>query len=205
MSDNPFQSAAAYGAKPSGPPSTVKPTGVTVFSILCLILGILGLAGVCFQGVGLAFVEAAKGVIEQAPTSPQMTEEQKAIQLKALELATESIGIQIGIMVLSFFVAVFLIVGSFAALTGKTANLLKMATLVAAIFVLLRLAINVVLIQLPTIAKLKEMPGFDSTQQMSQNIGLIVAVVIALAFAGFYCWTHLYLRGDKVTRYFAGR
>lgn len=140
---NPYQSTpSATGAMPSGPVN--KPTSVTVFGILNVVFGALGLLGLIFVVVSL-FLDLPKD-----PNNPMQA---------IMDDPTYKI-INIGLQVVGTIMAVLLLASGIGLVNGQAygRRLAIYYAIGAMLFVLIGTAINVAFISMPAFAKASELP-----------------------------------------------
>lgn len=204
MSQNPFQPTAPtspYYDKPEGGPKT-KPTSVTVSAIICLILGLAGLGVVCMSAVGLGLMSFMADSFESLPTSAEFSEEQKEAAVAAMKIGQDNMGLQIVLIVLNLIVAFLLIVGAIGTMTGKSIGLFRIATLVAAGYVIFRFIVGTIFIQLPAMNKMNEIPGVAEQQVYPPILNVVIGGFVVLLMAGFYIWSHINSKSAAARTYF---
>lgn len=158
---NPYQAAAPA---PGGPPPGAKPVSLTVFGIINIVWGALGLCG--FVGTGVQyFVLSAQQ--QQAPNP-------------VFDLMRDNatyFGYMMASMVLGFFATIALITGGIGLLNGKMyGRTLSIAyALYAIVFGILGIVFNLLFLITPMMEQLGNVPqGPQRTGAMAGFIGVTV-------------------------------
>ena len=114
MSDNPFASVpnkpvhqAAAVAVPPKPPGAL-----TLILVCCLILGILGLSGSCFSGIGFAF----QSTFEKLAVEGAVSESQRELQKITMAAAKQGLVFGIALAGVNLIVGALLVIGSIGGL-----------------------------------------------------------------------------------------
>jgi len=193
--------------KPDGEVAQQKPTGLTVVSVICLILGAIG-TFTGLLGLVTTIFQSFAGDLQGMPGDPKIAEMQRKIQqLQQLQFVPNLVANGFNLLVGSL-----LFTGAIGVLGLKEwgRNLLRNALLVATIFAILR-GIYMIWLQYRSIEVIKEiMPASQSGDAgvfaMVMQAGLILGVVIGLAWAavlaGFYLWSRSYLNKPSIVSLF---
>ncbi len=168
-----------------------RPGYVTVIGVSYIILGALGLiySGLSIAGSGMVLLNQGDSGFGQAMTV-------------AGPVNFPHVMTNIGLNLLGFFLSGATLVYSMFLLQDKETG---RATLVAlsifsALFVLIRLVANVAL---TIFSPLQATGGMDPDLFLaSQFIGMGIAALVSLAFAGFYFYNSKYLQKDFVVNFF---
>lgn len=217
MSNNPFESpqnnpVEAASLAPPGKSSNALPGPALAISIICLILGVLGLFGTCSQGAALGFQSS---LMEFANSMPQPAA-QKEFNRMNMAAQQSMIVPAIVLLVINLFVAGLLVAGGIGCLKRKSSgrSTLRLGLLAAVFYSLLKLALTIgsYFVTMGSIRKaVDEYQGEVPVQELERmveagNIGAVVGCVIAglfiLALAIFYLWARSYMGKDKLDPYF---
>ena len=216
MADNPFESpqrqpVEAQVAHP-GKTNNALPGPALAISIICLILGVLGLFGLCFQGLALGFQSSLMEFADSVPQPPAQKE------FNRLNMAAQQSMLipAIVLMATNLFVAGLLVAGGIGCLkrTSSGRSTLRLGLLAAIFYSLLKLALTIAsyFVTMGAIRKgVSEYQGNVPIEQFESlvtagNIGAIVGCVIGslfiVALAIFYLWARFYMGKDKLDPYF---
>ena len=213
MSNNPFDTPPVEANVGSpGNATQALPGPAMAISIICLILGILGLFGTCFQGLALAFQSALIEFTESVQQPPAQRE------FNRMNLAAnESMQIPgVILMVINLFVAVLLLTGSIGCLKRKSGgrSMLRLGLLAAIFYCLLRLILLIVSYFVATGSVAKQFSEYQGDVpiedlQLMVNAGSIGAIVgcifgciFTLALAIFYFWARGYMGKSELDSHF---
>ena len=216
MSENPFAQAAGNAETPP-PVATAGPKpppgALQVISILCLILGVLGLISSCGGGLVFGFQSFFFQMIENAPLNNQ--NEFQKLNFKAATNSAVMIP-NVLLLLFNFVVAPMLLLGGINTLRKKEAGrrMLRRGLLLGMIYNALKAVLGVVgqLIVMNSLAQAIDNydgPGdqdeismmFEMTQVFGIG-GAVFAGLISLALLGFYFWARNYLNKPDVIDYF---
>ena len=206
MSENPYQSTSSLpDAVGSG--SQQKPSGLTAVTVICLILGVMGIIGGVL-GVGVTILQNVTSGFEVT----QINGQQVDMQSKMLELQQDQFIPNLIINGCSLIVGSLLVIGAIGVLRMKESgrNLLRTALLVAAIFVVLR-SIVMIWMQYRTMNAMKEVMAaaqgkgpvpLETIMQASMTAGIVIGLIWVAALVGFYLWSRSYLSQPSVAALF---
>lgn len=209
MTDNPYRpSGELLNDSDTLSPAAIQkannmaPTGLTIISILCLVLGALGLLGSIMSFLGPIFVSMMESTFEQLAEQAS-TDRQRDALLANAQMARDNVFWGIVFGAINLVVASMLIVGSIFCLARKSPKILQLGTLLAAIFVLGRSILAFIFTQLPMMKNMKALAENNPGQEIGQWVGIVVGFVIAIAMVGFYLFCHFYLKRASITEYFS--
>ncbi len=189
MSNNPFEAPTTKGSNQSLSKSTaLRPGAASAVSIICLILGIMGMLGTCVGGAGLIVLFA--GILPQEDLPKQ----------SGFELATAGF-----FMLLNFFVAGVLLYFSIQTLRNQETGRKGLATasLIAAGFVFFRMIAGLIsnFLNPPAVP-----PGIDPNAQLTVSIVMYVTIGLSILFgiglAVFYIVTNRVMNSDSVVAFY---
>ena len=216
MSNNPFESPyqepIQADAVSHGNATQALPGPAMAISIICLILGIVGLFSTCSQGLVLSFQSALIEFSESVPQQPGQKE------FNHMNLAAnQSMQIPgIVLMVVNLFVAGLLIAGSIGCLKRKSSgrSLLRLGLLAAIFFLLLRLVFLVIsyfVVKGSMAKQISEYQGevpieniqpFVNAGSVGTIVGCIFGCVFTLGLAVFYFWARSYMGKPRLDSHF---
>ena len=146
MANNPFETppnqpveaTIAHSNKENAP----MPGPALAISVICLILGIAGLLGLCFGGLALGFQSSMMEFADSFPQPPVQKEYNRMNIAAQQSMLVPSIVL----MVINFFVAGLLVVGGIGCLKRRSSgrSTLRLGLLAAIFYSLLRLALTIV-------------------------------------------------------------
>lgn len=213
MSENPYvtkvPSSPTGAAMPPNSNSSV-PTGTQVFTVISLVLGIMGLLGVFAGLAGLLFNNLMTGqIIENLPAD----DPSRILQEKMLAAQEGFLIPQIILQLMNLFVAGGLTLGAIMTLNRKPTGpgLLMKAFLAAIVFVLIRLALT-------TFMQIRMKPALSEAfaqstgpeAEMIKNVteasfivGIVIGAVVAIAMAAYYFMAYRNFMSESAQRYFA--
>ena len=189
--------------------AVLRPLGVTIVMVMCLIAGIGGLFMGCFTTAGLAFGEAIAAMAATAPDDPQMQMQARLQETNRQMMIPNIIVAVFGAVVSGCFLA-----GGLGLLKAKpwTLKLIRQTILAAVVYELLRTGLGV-------FASMKNGPimeafyremaeknqGPDMSQMMGAFMwgGIVVWVLWALVKVGLMIWGRIYLGGEAAKNYIA--
>jgi len=197
-----------------------RPRGLTVLSILAIVLGILGIA----YGVLLTTALTTGSVGKDIPPTRRFEQ----MRQEAVEMETRTLPFRIGMGVAGLVVASALLAGGIMALCGASVGgrALRAVFLLAALFEISRFAVNLPLeLESVSIVNRHVNPlgqregGFSISELKRQEAmqdalrskdlvlwtGLVVWVVATLVKAGLYLYGMRYLARAEVKEYFAAK
>ena len=209
---NPYQSVPSL---PNSGKSIAKqkPGGLTAIPVICLILGALGIITGLLGVVMTVFQGFANNLQQGMQMDPGMAEFQAKMQeVQQIQFVPNLIANGCNLIVGSL-----LVVGAIGVFGLKEwgRKLLRNALLFASVFVVLR-GLFMIWVQYSTMGVMAEampIPGGASgpgagpeTFKMMMQAGVIVGIVIGLAWVGlllgFYLWSRSYLNKESVVPFF---
>ena len=212
MSNNPFESPYNQPAAHPEQASEPFPGPALAISIICLILGILGLFGLCFQGLALGFQSS---LMEFANSMPQPPAQREFNRLN-IDAQQSMLAPWIVLMVINAFVALMLVVGAVGCLQRKSSgrSTLRLGILLAIFYSILKLAVTIISYFVTTSSVKKGISEYQGEAPIAelqalvqaQNIGTIVGCsmtsLFIVALVVFYIWSRSYMGKAELDPYF---
>lgn len=196
---NPFEkpvqasTAEAYQtpeSQPSGPVSI--PTSLMVISIIGILLSLLSLSGVCFQGAALAMTDMMMDMMPDEETKDAM---RKLMDLQFIPMIAQ--------LALSLVVAPLLLVGCIGCLTRKpwSRGLMKIGIIGSMLLSIMGLGILawITLFHWETLAAPNaNQPGGE----MMSMVGHVIGVGYQLIVLGFLVWALIAIGSQKTAAFY---
>lgn len=189
--------------------AVLRPLGVTVVMVLCIIMGVGGLFSGCFATVGLAFGEIFSAMAGAAPDNPQMQLQARLQETNRQMMIPNIIMAILGVVLSGCFLA-----GGLGLLKAKpwTLKLIRRTMLVAIVFECVR-AGTVVWMQMkngPIMEKFyREMAEKNQGPDMSEMMvffmwgGIAAWGMWAIIKIGLMIWGRIHLGGESAEKYIA--
>ena len=207
MANNPFDTPQSEPVEASLSHSNKKndplPGPALAISIICLILGVMGLFGLCFQGLSLGFQSSLMDFANSMPQPPANRE------FNRMNVAAQQSMLVPGIvlMVVNLFVAGLLVAGGIGCLkrTSSGRSTLRLGLLAAVFYSLLRLAYMIASYFVVTRSMSQQLSEYQGEVAIEEfqtlvaagNIGTIIGCSLGslffVALAIFYLWARSYM------------
>lgn len=204
MSDNPYASPVAADAKQDPDKS---PGLFIAVCVICLILGIFGLMGTCFTGVGFALQSFMAEVLEQQGDSTDMVFQRENLKIQQPLMLPALL-----ISLFNLVVAGGLVIGAIGGLkrTEKLWKTFRLALFGAIFYGLLKIGLQVygAMLQLNGFEAIRNNPNLQGNpaemEQMltvARYMGIataVVGVLLAVGLIAFYAWAASYINRPHI-------
>jgi len=219
MSNNPFESPQetplmASPVSPGTTPPPVIPGAAIAITIICLIVGLLGLCGACFQGAALGFQSSLVEFTESIPQPPAQKE------FNRINMAVQKTMLipSIILLVINLIISGLMVWGSIGCLRRKPGgrSTLRLALLAAIFFAVIQIGVTIAS-YFVTVGGVNQgvadyqgevpkatLEAMAQTGSVGALIGCALGSVFILAFLIFYVWARFYMGKPKLDPFYTG-